>query len=267
MEPDKKMFSTRYKIVASDMDITYHITPNAILLYFQDCFANFLSGRRLAAFDIADRGLVWMITEFDVSFCGRRPLWSDDIRTEIKIGGMTSSRVYVDYSFFDSTDSVFATGSSTWVIMDISSRRPFPADRLLTSGNDIHENTGRKKSLIPSSNGKEYYNTFEHQVNISDLDFNGHVCNRSYLNLATSTAPVDFIKTHEPKYVHIRFQKEAFFGETLRCEVFRESGSPVFWHNILNPEGVEICKVYSEWEPHRHTVNDVKENVRRPEII
>lgn len=57
-------FRIKYKVIASDMDVVYRMTPNAMLMYFQDCFANYLSGKCLAAFDIADKNLIWMITRW-----------------------------------------------------------------------------------------------------------------------------------------------------------------------------------------------------------
>lgn len=238
-------FAMKYKIMASDMDVTYRLTPNAVLLYFQDCFANYLSSRKLAAFDIVGRGLIWMITEFEVHFTGERPFWSEDVYTEIWISSVTNVKVNVSYRLYNQAKDLFAEGCSTWTIMDLEARRPYSPSLLLPdlAGTDEH----RKRRPIPSDAGKQYYNTFSHKVNISDLDFNGHVCNRSYLALATSTAPVDFIKTHNPKYLHIKFLKEAFFGEELTCEVLREPDAAIFWHNINGSAGKEVSKVYSEW--------------------
>lgn len=132
-----------YKIVASDMDITYHITPNAIL---QDCFANYLSSKRLAACDLTKEGLFWVISEFN-------------------------------------------------------------------------------------------------------LDFNGHVCNRIYLSIATATAPVQFISSHDPVHVNIRFIREAFFGQDLNCTVTRGPGKDNYAHLITGEDGAEICGIHSIWAP------------------
>lgn len=261
-------YTVKYKITASDMDVTYRITPNAVLMYFQDCFANYLSSRRLAAFDIVDEGMIWMITEFSVSFVDKRPLWSDDIFVEISIDEISPIRVYVGYRVYDGMHSLFAEGSSTWVIMDVNAKRPCPAKSFLESKGVYVARADRKVSKRTVAGGKLYHDTIEHQVNIADLDFNGHVCNRSYLALATSTAPVDFIYTHDPEYVQIKFIRESFFGDKLICKVYKHESVQSYWHEIFNSDGVEICKVYSEWTEHdAYDCCNIRNEIRRPGVV
>lgn len=239
-----------YKIVASDMDITYRITPNAILLYFQDCFANYLSSKRLAAFDLTGEGLFWVISEFSLDFTGERPLWSDTITVTISIISVSAARVYVSYSVADSTGRGFACGNSCWVIVSRESRRPVPALPLLSRAGISLSGTGTaRRTKDDCSSCTETYTYIMHRVNITDLDFNGHVCNRSYLAIATATAPVQFISTHDPVHVHIRFISEAFFGQDLRCTVTREPGKDNFVHMITGEDRTEICRIHSIWTP------------------
>lgn len=239
-----------YKIVASDMDITYHITPNAILLYFQDCFADYLSSKRLAAFDLTKEGLFWVISEFNLDFTGERPLWSDNITVTISISSVSAVRVYVGYSVADSTGRIFACGNSCWVIVSRESRRPAPALPLLSRAGIILSGTGPAvRTKDDCSSCTETYTSVTHRVNITDLDFNGHVCNRSYLSIATATAPVQFISTHDPVHVSIRFIREAFFGQDLNCTVTREPGKDNYVHLITGEDGAEICRIHSIWTP------------------
>lgn len=243
-----KTFQQQYTIVASDMDITYHMTPNAILLYFQDCFARYLTQHRLAAFDIIKQNKIWVITEFDVNFKKEKPLWAEGISVEIWFTEISSVRMYVDYRMSDSKGEVFAEGSSCWVIIDSETKRPFAAKELLLSGGITDSEEGRTKPKCPVSNQKVFYKQIQHQVNVTDLDFNGHVCNRSYLSIAMGTAPLDFIKTTTPTRMHIKFVREAFMGDQLACNVYRaEDLANVFWHSIVNKDGKDICTIYSEW--------------------
>ncbi len=98
-------------------------------------------------------------------------------------------------------------------------------------------------------------------VNITDLDFNGHVCNRSYLSISMGTLPLEFIKQYSPRYMHIRFVRESFFGETLTCKVSK-GNEQTYWYDILNSKGKDICNVYVEWKDNKEALSkDVSEMI------
>lgn len=243
-----KTFQQQYTILASDMDITYHITPNAIMLYFQDCFARYLTSRRLAAFDIIKQNKIWVITDFEVNFKKEKPVWAEGITVELWFAEISSVRSYVDYRMYDKTGEIFAEGSSCWVIIDSVTKRPFASLEMLNANGIFGADKGKNKIAAPLSNKKVFYQQVQHQVNVTDLDFNGHVCNRSYLSIAMSTAPIEFIKTTTPTRFTIKFVRESFMGEVLTCNVSKaEDKDYVYWHSIVNAQGKEICTIYSEW--------------------
>ena len=45
-------YTHRYSLTAADMDTRYRMTPNAVLLYYQDCWARYMACLHLAAFDV-----------------------------------------------------------------------------------------------------------------------------------------------------------------------------------------------------------------------
>lgn len=244
-----KTYQQTYKVVASDMDITYHMTPNAILLYFQDCFARCLTERRLAAFDVIKQNLLWMITELDFNFVGERPLWSDNIRVEVWFSEISSIRIYVNYRIYDNAGKVFVEGSSCWIILNALTKRPFAPGQLLKEAGFEGEETPVHNLSLRKIQHKQLFMEEEHQVNVMDLDFNGHVCNRSYLSIAMATAPMEFIQKNVLKHLYIHFVREAFFKEVLKCNVYKvDEEENVFYHSIVNSQGKEICQIYSEWK-------------------
>ena len=257
------IYQQTYSILGSDMDITYHITPNAILLYFQDCFARFLSSRKLAAFDIVKQNLLWVISDLEMNFVGERPLWSSDIRVKIRFNEIAAVRIYVDYWVCNDRDEVFAQGTSTWVLMNSLTRRPVAVKEVLEKGGIEASGEPRidRSYTLPAE--KELLKEIEHQVNITDLDFNGHVCNRTYLMIALGTLSLDFIQTYSPKHIHIQFIREAFFGEILNCRVYQGEGQSQ-WYEIVNSKNKNVCRLYAEWEDQWELLSkDVSDQIQR----
>ena len=255
-------YQQSYSILASDMDITYHITPNAIMLYFQDCFARFLSSKRLAAFDIIKENLIWVISDFELNFVKERPLWSSDINVKIQFSNISSVRIYVDYWICDKNDEVFAEGTSTWAIINSITKRPFGAKEMLEEGGITANGNAQEIRTIPKTI-EEPFKEIEHQVNVTDLDFNGHVCNRTYLSISMGTVPLEFIKSYSPRYMHIKFNRESFFGEILTCKVIKGENQS-YWYDIINSKNKNICNIYVEWEDNKETLSkDVSELIER----
>ena len=258
-----EFYQQTYSILASDMDITYHITPNAIMLYFQDFFARFLTSKHLAAFDIIKQNLIWVISDFDLTFVKERPLWSSTINVKIRFTQISPVSIYVDYCICDQSDEVFVKGSSIWVIINSVTKRPFAAKDLLNAGGITATGKSIAVKAKPDEADKHPLKEVEHVVNVTDLDFNGHVCNRTYMSISMSTLPIEFIKTYSPHYVHIKFLRESFFGETLTCKIAKGTDQK-FWFDILNAKGKEVCAIYTEWENCEATLSkDVAELIPR----
>ena len=75
---EMNQYTHRYSLTAADMDTRYRMTPNAVLLYYQDCWARYMACLHLAAFDVVKQNRIWVITEFNAWFEEQTALWSDD---------------------------------------------------------------------------------------------------------------------------------------------------------------------------------------------
>lgn len=261
-----KMYRKTYSITAGDMDINYRMTPNAALLYFQDCYASYLGSRYLGTFDLVKENKIWVITDFDLTFVDKRAMWADKISVSIRFSEIGLVRAYVSYELARvDTGKVFAKGDSCWVVLDCVSKRPVNVTEILARAEATDQGIRHRGKKYPVIEDGMLVRQEIHDVNCSDLDFNGHVCNRSYLSMAMTTMPVEFIRISNPKYVHIRFQKESFIDDVLTISVYNHptDGNTIF-HEIRNSRDDIICSVYSEWETDEQDLSqDVAELIAR----
>lgn len=243
-------FSRRYVITAADIDTDYRITINSVLCYFQDCFALYLAKHRLAAFDLADRDIMWVISDFNIEMSGDRPLWSEHIEVEVWISEVTPLRLYVDFILRDYRGRVFASGNSCWNTVIRSTKRITPCDTFASSMPVCGEFALGAHHRQEFPQPAELVTQVVHRINISDLDFNGHVGNRSYLAIASQTAPQQYVASHVLRFVGVKFMKESFLHDEIVCELHRcgdEAGK--FIHMIKRGDGNVACRIYSEWGP------------------
>ena len=101
-----------------------------------------------------------------------------------------------------------------------------------------------KKFSLPAA--KEKVREIKHTNNLSDLDFNNHVNNKSYINIAEMTASEQFRSKYSMKSLNIRFNRETFLGDTLTCTTYKSEKENQYTH-IIEKDGVSVCDISTNW--------------------
>ena len=229
------------------MDIfDYRLRPIAAITYFQDAFARYTSTKRMAAYDLFQSNLYWIVSELNVDFVEDLPFCSVEIEIDIWISEISKIKIYTDYEL-RYKDKVFAKGNALWFIIDKETKRPAKTDAISERFNICNELVlgEHKKITIPEPT--EVYTKIEHTNNFSDTDFNKHVNNKSYINIAEMTVPIEFKKTHRLKNIQIKYNRETFLGDTLTCTTSRTANENTFTH-IIEKDGVSVCDIATIWE-------------------
>ena len=244
-------YSHHYSITAADMNKDYRLTPSAVLLYYQDCWARFMSVHHLAAFDIVKQGMMWVITEFNVELTTADAFWSEELNVTVWNSELTPFRLYSEFVITTAENRTeVAKGYACWNLLNTVTKRLGRTDLLegqpeIDSQLTIGEH---KKSKIDEEG--EIIQTVNHKVNHLDLDFNGHTNNRSYLSIAMLTAPDEFLLSHALRQMHIKWMHETFLGDTIRCELRRiDDSSTEFLHILYNGANQPVATITSQWQP------------------
>ena len=163
-----------YTATASDITPLYKLTPNAMLMYFQDSFARLMTIHDVAAFDIVKQHRMWVITEVQIDIQPTVTYWSEDFDFRI---------IRVD------DEQLIASGTSQWNILNLDTKRlektEFLADKLTVVPELMA--SSHKKVRFPKPQSCDML--MEHRATRLDLDFNFHVSNRSYVTIALLTMP------------------------------------------------------------------------------
>lgn len=240
-------YTFAYPVTFADIDSGYNLTPNAILCYFQDAIARFLTLGGAGPKDIRDKGLLWMITEFHTQIEDTRPVWPDTVKVTVWFSEISMLKTHVDYFMQGPSGQRFAAGTSTWLIMDRNAGRPFRCSELpeLLALHDEKDATHSPKFLFTEIG--DTIREMSHTVSASDIDFNGHVSNQIYVRLATSMASSEYGRTHRMRQMHVKFERECFLGDELTISLKRSSDGE-FSTLISRPgSGETVCRINSSW--------------------
>lgn len=256
-------YTHHYTVTAADMNSDYRLTPGAVLLYVQDCWARFMAVHHLAAFDIVKQGKIWVISEFHVCFMSVETFWSDELEVSVWNSECSTARLYSDFCIRNAEkDVVLAKGYACWNVLDSDTKRIERINLLPGLPALVLEMTLGSHRWVRDNRSGERIESVQHVVNRLDLDFNGHVNNRSYLNIAMMTAPDDFLRTHAPESLHLQWLHETFMGDTIRCDLHRIEDSSGEYLHCLYSGGTSVATIRSVWSP-RTNCREVAESVGR----
>ena len=238
-----------YTVTAADMDARYRMKPNAVLAYYQDAFARYMTTLGVAAFDLAKEGRTWIITEYYTLFSQADPLWYERMEVEMWISEITPLRIYSDFRIHmaGNPDDILYEGTSCWSLINAVTHRPEKTDRVSGSIEIVPDiMVEHRKKRLPD--GGEEIARAVHKVNLLDLDFNKHVNNRSYLSIAMLTTTEEFLTTNTVGYFTVHWLAETYLGDTITCSLSRMPETEgTYLHTLTNDNGKKVAQIYSEW--------------------
>ena len=244
-----------YTPTASDITPLYRLTPNAMLMYFQDSFARLMTIHQVAAFDIVKQHRMWVITEVQMDIQPTVTYWSEDFTVELWVSELTSLRIYCDFRIVrKDNEQLIASGTSQWNILNLDTKRLEPTDFLADKLMVVPElvTASHKKVRFPKPLSTDMQ--MEHRATRLDLDFNFHVSNRSYVSIALLTMPDEVLLRQSLSSLVVHWLHETYLDDTLTCRMAR-IGDGGYLHTLTNEAGTVVCELLSRWRPQVETAD------------
>ncbi len=246
---NKGKYRHTYTSTASDITPSYRLTPNAMLMYFQNSFARMMTILDLAAFDIVKQRRMWVVTEVQIDVQPAVTYWSEDFIVEIWVSELTSLRIYCDFRIMrEDNGQLIASGTSQWNILNLDTKRLETTDFLADKLTAVPElmTPSHKKVRFPKP--QTFDMQMEHRATRLDLDFNFHVSNRSYVSIALLTMPDEVLAAQTLSSLTVHWLHETYLDDTLTCRMSRLPDD-TYLHTLVNSEGTIVCELLSKWQP------------------
>ena len=239
-------YSKKYNVILDNMDLNnYHLRPISAIMYLQDAFARFCASKQVAAYDLFPKNMYWVVAGFNIEFTGDLPYWSEEFSVRIWISELSTLKIYTDYELIYK-DKIFAKGDALWFLIDSNTKKPAKTNIIADKFAICNEFVLGEHLKFSLPKLYEKCSQITHTNNLSDLDFNKHVNNKSYINLAEMTAPDEFRNKYTLKSLNIKFNKETFLGDTLTCSTYKTDKDKTFVHKI-EKDGISVCDILTSW--------------------
>lgn len=233
-----------YQVPFYESDVNQHIKlPHLLSLSLQ------VSGMQSYSLGMSDdrifkeHQLVWIITEYDIEI-ERLPEYAEKIVIETEAIAYNKLFCYRDFTIYSEDDEKLMTIHSTFVLMNYETRKVHPViDEIV----EVYQSEKIKK-ILRGPKYKDLENPKErlYHVRYFDLDLNGHVNNSRYLEWMYDVIDLDFLRTHIPAKINLKYAKEVRYGSDVTSRI--EQNGLVTKHEITS-EGDVNTHALITWKP------------------
>lgn len=177
----------------------------------------------------------------------RLPKWTEQVTLLTWPRGVDGIFALRDFEMYDQLGNILVVASSSWLVLNIDTRRPVRADWY--SDFDFANRTalGRNASkLVEQLFEPEFTELLD--VRIGDIDMNLHVNNVRYIDWAYNTFSIDHFRDLYPSMVVVNFNAEAKTND--RIEVTRFESNQ--YENVFEIKNAEtsknLCRLMFRWQ-------------------
>jgi acyl-ACP thioesterase len=248
---DLLQFEKEYKVHVYESGPDGRLSLFSMLDFLQDIAAEHAEKLRFGRDDLLRENRFWVLSRM-MAKISVWPEWGETIIVRTWPRGTDKLFALRDFEIFFPDGKHVASASSSWLVVDRTTKRVQRPDDLLTRFNSefpvkkaLDRNAGK---IEPSSSDGLISDVF--RVKISDLDVNQHTNNVRYINWATDTYDLDFRMNHIPVSLEINYLAESKWNEEIFIRTSSEENncSPYIHSIVRNVDKHELCRIRIEWK-------------------
>ena len=221
-------YTQDYSIPYYMIDSKSQLRPSSFLDIAQELAALGAEPLGFADHHLEKYGIVWILARMQVKFTAF-PRRLDTVKLETWHRGVDGLFFVRDYRLLDKDGNPLIAATSSWILMDVASRRALRTDRLgdiipfePQCTERVFEELAPKVAVAKDAPFKPIGS---HKVVYSDLDANGHTNNVKYTVWAMDALPYDLVRDNDVKEIAINFNHEARMGDTVDLYLLEEDGA------------------------------------------
>ena len=244
-------YSKEYNVHVYELSSNGILSIHSLFNYMQDIASEHATRLRFGKDDLLRENRFWVLSRL-FSTIRRWPSWEEKLTLTTWPRGTDKLFALRDYELADSKGSSVASATSSWLVVDRTTRRVQRPDSMLnhiTTDMPSRKATGRNADKIdPVGSGAEKGVPF--RVKQTDLDLNLHVNHVNYIKWITDYYTPAFTRKKMPVEIEFNFLAEARLDEDLLPETSVCSDIPgTFNHSLFRAaDNVEICRARIRWE-------------------
>jgi len=244
-------FEKEYRIHVYETGPDGKLNLYSLFNYFQDIASVHAVKLGFGRDDLMKDNHFWVLSRMYAEM-SEWPSWEDSIIVKTWTNGTDRLFALRNYEVKFPDGRHIASGSSSWLILDLTTKKVRRPDSILSRYNQNLNNDNSPiryaTKLEPAAEDGSVSPTF--RVRISDLDVNLHSNNVKYLKWACDTYDLDFVMKNLPQSVEINYLAESAYKEDIfiRSFIGKEKGN-FHNHSVMRENDMkELCRIRIGWK-------------------
>ena len=248
---DLLQFEKEYRVHVYETGPDGKLNLYSLFNYMQDIASDHAIKLGFGRDDLMRDNRFWVLSRIYAEI-NKWPLWADSIILKTWPNGTDKLFALRNYEVRYSDGRHIASGSSSWLILDRTTKKVQRPVSILSQYNpNLHteDSSIRYAAKIDAAaeNGRL---TPLFRIKVSDLDANLHTNNVRYLKWVSDSYDLDFVMNNNPQSVEINYLAESRFDEEIMIRTSFENENGTFHnHSIFRiNDNKELCRIRIEWE-------------------
>ncbi len=244
-------FDKEYKIHVYEIGPDGKLSLFSFFNFLQDIAAEHAVKLRFGRDDLMKTNRFWVLSRILANIT-LWPEWEETIIVRTWPKGTDKIFALRDFEVFYPDGKHIASASSSWLVVDRTTKRIQRPDNLVTRFNSeirvknaLERNAGKIEPVSSNGTAGDVF-----RVKISDLDLNLHTNNVKYIEWVTDTYHLDYRKNHLPVSVEVNYLAESRHDEEIFIRTISEGDNcSSYYHSIVrNNDKSELCRIRIAWK-------------------
>jgi len=244
-------FEKKFKIPVYDTDFQGRLSIISLFNYIQDIAAEHAELLHFGREDLQSKNQFWILSRLYIEIKSL-PAWGETIILRTWPRGTEGIFALREIDIMDEKGESIAGATTSWVIVDSSTRRPVRPGEMLVKFNmeyPVKQAASRSADKVALTPSRFPSKSAQFSVKASDLDVNLHVNNVKYLQWAYNTRSVQFLSTNDAVSVEVNYLAEAVERDQiilLTQDTTEENNCSL--HSVIKSDSEkELCRILICW--------------------
>ena len=239
-------YTEKHTIPCYDTDASWRLKPTSFMNMAQEAAGRHAVYLGFGYDDLIKTNTAWILSRVHVEFI-YTPKWREEITLNTWHKGLNRLFFLRDFIMTDQEGNPKVKATTSWLVMNLDTRRLVRDPNLLDEGGTCHENvieTPADKVQMPKDVEPELVMT--HKVAYSDVDMNAHANNAMYMHWAMNAVGYEVTENRAVKSWTINFNNEIKPQEDVdlyRACVEAEDGLHVFIEGRIADKSAFIVEI------------------------
>jgi len=243
-------YEKNYGIHVYDTGTDGKLTLSALFNYLQDIASDHAVKLGFGRDDLLEDNRFWVLSRM-YAVISEWPQWGESVKVRTWPNGTDKLFALRNYEVEYPDGKHIASGTSSWLILDRTTKKVQRPDYLLTKYNpDLHSDISPLRCAFKLEQATE--SGFLHpqfRVRISDIDVNLHTNNVRYLKWVVDSYNLEFVMKNIPQSVEINYLAESVYDQEIIIRTSVDNVNRLFYnHSVFRvDDSKELCRIRIQW--------------------